>query len=223
MDRESFGKLVRQMRWVFGIFAFVYVIVLLMTVAYGGLYPVLQPSLESLGVVLDQALYGVIDLLAILLAIVFGGCSWLAFMGVGKRNQTGRTFAVVTSGILLFHALIVGVISIIMLSTLLVRQGEGNQTQSLVVAGVLLVVGALVPAFFGFRFLFSLRKQEARRLFAAGGWMHDAWAELRRVVWPTRRETYNFTLIVLGLSVAVGVLMWVFDMIFGSLYGLLAG
>jgi preprotein translocase subunit SecE len=52
-------------------------------------------------------------------------------------------------------------------------------------------------------------------------WLRDSRAELRRVVWPTRKETYNLTLIVIGLSAVMGVLMWLFDTVFSLLIGLL--
>lgn len=49
----------------------------------------------------------------------------------------------------------------------------------------------------------------------------DARAEIRRVIWPTPRETRNLTLVVLVLSTILGLLMWAFDTLFSWLYRLL--
>jgi preprotein translocase subunit SecE len=37
--------------------------------------------------------------------------------------------------------------------------------------------------------------------------------ELARVVWPTKRETWQATLLVIGMVFLVGVLLWMFDMV----------
>ncbi len=39
----------------------------------------------------------------------------------------------------------------------------------------------------------------------------DAWAEARRVVWPTRKETTQMTLIVFGFVVAMAIFLWLVD------------
>jgi preprotein translocase subunit SecE len=36
--------------------------------------------------------------------------------------------------------------------------------------------------------------------------------EIRKVVWPTRKETINTTLLVMAMVVLVGIILWVFDM-----------
>lgn len=40
--------------------------------------------------------------------------------------------------------------------------------------------------------------------------------ELRKVTWPTREESYRLTGIVLGVTVAMAIFLWVFDTIFSS-------
>ena len=37
--------------------------------------------------------------------------------------------------------------------------------------------------------------------------------EVSRVIWPARRETWQATLLVVGMVFLVGVLLWLFDMI----------
>lgn len=38
--------------------------------------------------------------------------------------------------------------------------------------------------------------------------------ELRKVVWPSRTETIRSTIVVIGMSVAVGVFFYILDLIF---------
>lgn len=39
-----------------------------------------------------------------------------------------------------------------------------------------------------------------------------ALVEVRKVVWPTRKETVNTTLLVMVMVVIVGLILWLFDM-----------
>ena len=42
-------------------------------------------------------------------------------------------------------------------------------------------------------------------------------AELNHVTWPTRAQTINYTLLVIGISVAVAILLGVADFVFSTL------
>jgi preprotein translocase subunit SecE len=46
-------------------------------------------------------------------------------------------------------------------------------------------------------------------------------AELRKVVWPTKEETFRLTVVVLIVAVIIGLILFVSDSIFLSLYSLL--
>jgi preprotein translocase subunit SecE len=48
----------------------------------------------------------------------------------------------------------------------------------------------------------------------------EAWIEIRRVVWPTRQETVQTTLIVILVVVVCGLLLWLFDTIIRQLMSL---
>ncbi len=65
--------------------------------------------------------------------------------------------------------------------------------------------------------------RKKRRPNRIAQWLRDVRAELRRVVWPTPKETRNLTLVVIGLSAAMGLIMGAFDWLFGFLYTLIAG
>jgi preprotein translocase subunit SecE len=39
-------------------------------------------------------------------------------------------------------------------------------------------------------------------------------AEMKKVTWPTKKETYNYTLLVIGISIAVALFLGLLDYIF---------
>ncbi len=55
------------------------------------------------------------------------------------------------------------------------------------------------------------------------GYARESQIELRKVVWPTRQETLQTTLIVFVVVVIVGLMLWVFDMILSWLIRMLVG
>ena len=44
-----------------------------------------------------------------------------------------------------------------------------------------------------------------------GKWLKDMKSELKKVQWPTRKQTVNNTLIVIACVIVVGVFIWIFD------------
>ena len=52
------------------------------------------------------------------------------------------------------------------------------------------------------------------------GNIRDIMAELRKVTWPTRGETRNLTIVVIGISASVGLLLAALDFILSYLYNL---
>lgn len=53
--------------------------------------------------------------------------------------------------------------------------------------------------------------------------MQDARTELRRVVWPTRKETVQTTMLVVGMVILLGLVIWGIDTILLHLMGWLTG
>lgn len=45
----------------------------------------------------------------------------------------------------------------------------------------------------------------------------ESWAELKKVAWPTRETVVRLTLLVVAVSAAVGVYIFVLDRIFNTL------
>ena len=48
-------------------------------------------------------------------------------------------------------------------------------------------------------------------------------SELRRVTWPAREETTRLTVMVLAVAAVVGVFLYIVDLIFAGLIGVLLG
>ncbi|MGI8930215.1 MAG: preprotein translocase subunit SecE [Candidatus Limnocylindria bacterium] len=48
-------------------------------------------------------------------------------------------------------------------------------------------------------------------------YLTESWAELKKVVWPTRETVIRLTILVVAVSFAVGVYIFVLDRIFNTL------
>lgn len=44
-----------------------------------------------------------------------------------------------------------------------------------------------------------------------GRWLRELKSELKKVQWPTRKQTVNNTVTVIGCCIVVGVFIWLFD------------
>lgn len=71
----------------------------------------------------------------------------------------------------------------------------------------LLSIGAL-SAFIAFQ------TQPGRQLWQ---FMADVRMEVRKVVWPSRQETLQTTLVVVSMVLALGIILWLFDLILMSI------
>ena len=47
----------------------------------------------------------------------------------------------------------------------------------------------------------------------AGKWLRDMKSELKKVQWPTRKQTVNNTLIVIACVIVVGIFIGLFDLV----------
>jgi preprotein translocase SecE subunit len=45
----------------------------------------------------------------------------------------------------------------------------------------------------------------------------ESWAELKKVAWPTRETVIRLTLLVVGVSIVVGIYIYVLDRVFNTL------
>jgi len=113
---------------------------------------------------------------------------------------------------------------------------SGVDTIKLVVSATILVVAIWAFYFFSG---YSLLLRVAGLLLLAGGaaaialtsepgrqlWRFaiDARMEVRKVVWPTRQETMQTTLIVMVMVLLLGILLWLFDMVLMGILRFLTG
>jgi preprotein translocase subunit SecE len=113
---------------------------------------------------------------------------------------------------------------------------SGIDTIKLVVSATILVVAIWAFYFFAG---YSVLLRVAGLLLLAGGaaaialtsepgrqlWRFavDARMEVRKVVWPTRQETIQTTLIVMVMVLLLGILLWLFDMVLMGILRFLTG
>jgi len=45
-------------------------------------------------------------------------------------------------------------------------------------------------------------------------YIQESVAEMKKVTWPTKKETYNYTLLVIGVSLGVAIFLGILDYIF---------
>ncbi len=42
----------------------------------------------------------------------------------------------------------------------------------------------------------------------------ESYSEMKKVTWPSKKETYQYTLLVIGVSIAVAIFLWLLDQVF---------
>ncbi len=80
------------------------------------------------------------------------------------------------------------------------------------------VLGLL--AAFGLAGLIILQTEKGRYFWS---FFQDAQIEVRKVVWPSRQETIQTTLIVIAMVIVVAFFMWLMDMFLSWSIGTLMG
>jgi len=83
---------------------------------------------------------------------------------------------------------------------------------------LLRVVGLL--AISGVAAVVALQTGQGRRLWQFVG---DSRTEVRKVVWPTRQETMQTTLVVIVMVLILGIILWLFDMMLMGILRFLTG
>ena len=63
-------------------------------------------------------------------------------------------------------------------------------------------------------------KQSKPGIFArASKWLHELKVELKKVQWPSTKQTVNNTIIVIVCVIIVGIFIWVFDALANGVIG----
>ena len=73
---------------------------------------------------------------------------------------------------------------------------------------------------FGIAGFIALQTEKGRYYW---GYFQDAQTEVRKVVWPSRQETVQTTLLVIIMVIIVAAFMWLMDMFLGWSIGALMG
>lgn len=96
-------------------------------------------------------------------------------------------------------------VTIVLLAAIIVGNYMIGETLNILVrVGILLLLAALA--------VFSAVMTEKGQKFIA--FAKDSRLEVRKVVWPTRQETVQTTLIILAVSTIVGLILWGLDGVF---------
>ena len=85
-------------------------------------------------------------------------------------------------------------------------------------SALLRVIGLLAIA--GVAVAVAFQTHQGRQLWQ---FIADARMEVRKVVWPTRQETLQTTLVVMAMVLVLGVVLWLFDMILMGILRFLTG
>ncbi|MCG6898194.1 MAG: preprotein translocase subunit SecE [Thiocapsa sp.] len=115
-------------------------------------------------------------------------------------------------------------------------RASGLDTAKLAIAAFLLVSGIVAFYYFeGFSVLLrvvglllisgvaavvALQTERGRALWQFAS---DARMEVRKVVWPSRQETLQTTLVVVVMVLIVGVMLWLFDLVLMAILRFLTG
>ena len=87
-----------------------------------------------------------------------------------------------------------------------------DESQLFRVLGLLAAVGVAVAVAF--------QTDKGRGIW---GFLHDSQIEVRKVVWPTKQETVQTTLIVIVMVFLVGLFLWLLDMFLSWVVQLVTG
>jgi len=67
----------------------------------------------------------------------------------------------------------------------------------------------------------AVKKDKVNRIEQVQKFFRGAYSELKKVHWPTRRETTIYTAVVLVAVVVVGAMIWAFDSALSAVLGLI--
>ena len=63
----------------------------------------------------------------------------------------------------------------------------------------------------------SEKKSKPSTFDRIGRWLRELKSELKKVQWPSKKQTVNNTVIVIACVLVVGVFIWLFDFVAGGL------
>jgi preprotein translocase subunit SecE len=117
---------------------------------------------------------------------------FLVGMFMAARAESGSSFIDTAKLVLAIGLLIAGVVGFYYFSQQSLLYRVLGVIGLSIASGAMVLTTALGKSFWGF--------------------LKEARVEVRKVVWPTRQETVQATLIVVALVFLVGLMLWLFDM-----------
>jgi len=125
-------------------------------------------------------------------------------------NMASTQVETVSTGADKARLAVAGLLVVAALAAFYLLGGQGSLAQwGSLIAG--LVLAAVV----------FLTSESGKRLLAFG---RDAWREMKKVVWPTRKEAMQTTAFVFAFSVAMALFLWLTDKVLEwALYDLILG
>jgi preprotein translocase subunit SecE len=106
----------------------------------------------------------------------------------------------------------------LLLSVLLLVAGIGAFYYYEEYSALLRVLG--LPAVAGVAVFVAMQTVVGRKVW---GFASDSRTEVRKVVWPTRQETMQMTLVVFVMVLIMGVILWLFDMMLMNVVRMVTG
>ncbi|MEM7294222.1 MAG: preprotein translocase subunit SecE [Pseudomonadota bacterium] len=132
-------------------------------------------------------------------------CGWVKFAGI---VMVSKTEVQESRGDVVKHVLALAIV-VAALAAFYVYAEESLLYR---VLGVLAALGVAVAIFY--------QTDAGRQLWAFG---QAARTEVRKVVWPTRAETLQTTLIVFVIVLLIGLFLWLLDLMLGSAFQMVTG
>ena len=69
----------------------------------------------------------------------------------------------------------------------------------------------------------SEKKSKPSTFDRIGRWLRELKSELKKVQWPSKKQTMNNTVIVIACVIVVGIFIWIFDFVAtGAIQGLIS-
>ena len=62
----------------------------------------------------------------------------------------------------------------------------------------------------------AAKKKKSSQTNSVSRYLRETRGEIKKVTWPTREESWRLTAIVIGVSIAFALFLWVFDTVFSN-------
>ncbi len=117
--------------------------------------------------------------------------------------------------IVIFAYIVVGLIVAVTLSKLFTSLALLAGAPNPALLGTITLANVLGAAIGGGVFFYALKNEPVRK------YSNEVFDELRKVTWPSRKETRTATIVVIVTTLVVSMILGLFDQVWGALTGLI--